>query len=117
MNKKQELGKLGENRAVEHLKSIGYKVLERNWRWLKAEIDIIALNREELVFVEVKTRENNQFGEPEEFVSEKQQKMIINAAHQYITSKDLDQEARFDIVAITQNPFNLHHIQEAFNPF
>lgn len=118
MNNKQDIGKYGENVASTYLKSNGYVILERNWRWRKSEIDIIAMNSNNVVFVEVKTRSSGEFGSPENFVSNRQQKMIIDAAHEYIVSKDIDLEARFDIIAIIIGaPANVNHIEGAFYPF
>lgn len=117
MKTNQELGKNGEEYAVKYLKSAGYKILVRNWRWGKAEIDIIASVDEYIVFVEVKTRSSEDFGAPYEFVSNKQQKMIINAAHEYILKNDIDLEARFDIITlIKNNKEKMEHIEGAFYP-
>jgi putative endonuclease len=93
--------------------------MSRNWRYLKAEIDIICKDPEtnELVFVEVKTRSSDEFGQPSEFVTIKQQKMIISAAHQFIVSNEREEEARFDIISIVLLPNGkqeLEHIKDAF---
>jgi len=118
MSKKQEVGKTGENLAASYLQSEGYTLLARNWRWLKAEIDIIVQKENEIIFVEVKARYNDEYGNPEDFVSVKQQKMIINAAHEYIIQNDVDLEARFDIIGVLMNQEgNLRHIEGAFYPF
>lgn len=112
------IGKSGESSASTHLIKMGFKIIERNWRWRRKEIDIIAEYQEYIVFVEVKTRENNSFGNPEDFVSRKQQRHIIAAADAYITEKDIDKEARFDIIAITNNfgKEEILHIPDAFYP-
>ena len=115
MKSNQELGRKGENQAEKYLKGLGYNIVERNWRWGKAEIDIIAQIDGFIVFVEVKTRSSEDFGSPYEFVSNKQQRMIIHAAHEYIISKDIDLEARFDIIALVKNG-KIEHIEEAFYP-
>ncbi len=117
-NKKQT-GNFGEKKAVAYLIENDYKILATNWRFLKAEIDIIAQYKEYLVFVEVKTRANNDFGNPEEFVTPRQQKLIINAAHEFIIKNDRNEEARFDVIAvIVQNNqlVNIEHIEDAFYP-
>jgi len=97
---------------------MGFKIIERNWRHRRKEIDIIAEYQDFIVFVEVKTRENNSFGNPEDFVSRKQQRHIIEAANEYITKKDINKEARFDIIAITNNfdHEEIVHIPDAFYP-
>ncbi len=116
---KKETGDLGEKKAAAYLLENDYKILATNWRFLKAEIDIIALHKDFLVFVEVKTRATNDFGNPEEFVTPRQQKLIINAAHEFIIKNDRNEEARFDVIAvIIQNNkvMNIEHIEDAFYP-
>lgn len=120
MSTKQEIGSYGEELAVKHLVKKGYKILTRNWRFQKGEIDIIALDKEWLVFVEVKTRSTIDFGNPEEFISTRQQKMIVNTAHQFIVDNDRQEESRFDAIGIViQNNkvVQIDHIEEAFYPF
>jgi putative endonuclease len=116
---KKETGDLGEKKAAAYLLENDYKILATNWRFLKAEIDIIALHNDFLVFVEVKTRATNDFGNPEEFVTPRQQKLIINAAHEFIIKNDRNEESRFDVIAvIIQNNkvMNIEHIEDAFYP-
>ena len=95
-----------------------YSIVEKNWRYLKAEIDLIAQKDDVIVFVEVKTRSSANYGDPESFVSDKQQKMIINAAHQYIMKNDIESEARFDIISIviSNKKEDIKHIEGAFYP-
>ena len=114
-----ELGKKGEELAVELLQNNGYKILERNWRFKKAEVDIIAGKNNVLAIIEVKTRSTNYFGNPQDFVSSKKIKLLVEAVNEYIISKDLDVEARFDIVAIIkdQNKLEIEHIKDAFLHF
>jgi putative endonuclease len=112
-------GKIGEDKAVEHLIKNGYQILQRNWRYLKYEIDIICQNEEYIVFVEVKARSTKEFGNPEDFVSRRQQRQIIEAAHQYLIENDIEKEARFDVFSLIIAPNNrieLEHIQAAFTP-
>ena len=118
MAHQQNLGKWGEDLAVAHLQKEGYKIVERNWRFGKEEIDIIAQKGEFLVIVEVKTRHSSQFGDPQDFVTKGQQRHLINAADAYVIEKDLDVEVRFDVIAITKDgvPPDLTHIDEAFYP-
>ena len=112
-----ELGTRGEDEAVNFLIKNGYKIKERNWRFAKAEIDIIAENDEWLVMVEVKTRSNDAFGSPEEFVSKAKQKHLIRAANRYLELFPTDKDTRFDIISIVIEPkFLLEHIPEAFYP-
>lgn len=114
-----ELGELGEDLAVEELEKNGYEIVERNWRYKKAEIDIIARKNEVLAIVEVKTRSNDYIGNPQDFVSPKKIKMLVEAVNEYVVSKDLDVEVRFDIIAIiiNQNKLTLEHLEDAFFHF
>ena len=94
-------GKTGEDVAVGFLKETGYKVLARNYKTKFGEIDIIALDRNTLCFVEVKTRHNDKFGIPFEAVSQSKQRKISKVALMYLKeNKLLDKKARFDVVSI-----------------
>jgi putative endonuclease len=117
-NNSQNTGKEGEETAKNHLILIGYKILETNWRFKKLEIDIIARTEKTIVFVEVKARHTNSFGEPEVFVTKKKQAFLIAAANQYIQQNNLEMEARFDIIAITgaNNKQTVKHLEGAFYP-
>jgi len=113
-----ELGKEGEELATNFLRKKGYEILERNFRFGRDEVDIIAKINEYIVFVEVKTRSSNFLGEPEDEVSTGQQKRIIKVANHYLIENDLDNEGRFDIfgIIINQNKKSINHIIEAFKP-
>ena len=95
-----DFGKKGEDLATEYLSSLGYSILERNWRYSKAEIDIIAREGSILVFVEVKTRSSEFYGQPEEFISDSQQELIFSAAQRYMEKINHDWEIRFDCISI-----------------
>jgi len=114
-----ELGKKGEELAVEFLQKKDYQILERNWRFKKAEIDIIALKKDVLAVIEVKTRSSSYFGNPQDFVNEKKIQLLVEAVNEYVISKDIDVEVRFDIVAIikTKNNFSIEHLEDAFLHF
>ncbi len=114
-----ELGKKGEELAVEVLQKNGYEILEQNWRFKKAEVDIIALKNNVLAIIEVKTRSTDYFGNPQDFVNSKKIKLLVEAINEYVTSKDLDVEVRFDIIAILKNQhkFEIDHIEDAFLHF
>ena len=111
-----ELGNKGEQLAVNYLINKGYKIVERNWRFQKAEIDIIATKDKILISVEVKTRSTNDFGSPQDFVTPKKIKLMVSAMNEYILNKDLDIELRFDIVAITKDKssYDIQHFKDAF---
>ena len=115
MNKKH-IGNQAEEEAVHYLRANGYEILDRNWRWQRNEIDIIAQKGQELVFVEVKTRKNEDFGYPEEFLSDDQEERIHLAAEAYCDQLNWSGEVRFDIIAILQSTFpdHLEHLEDAF---
>ena len=119
MAQHNELGKKGEQLAIDFLLENGYKILEKNYRYLKAEVDIIAQKNDVLVAIEVKTRTSNYFGSPEEFVNPKKIKLLIAAIDNYVVQNDLDVEVRFDIIAIVTNSKNtrIEHIKDAFLHF
>ncbi len=114
-----ELGIWGEKFAAEYLLRNGYEILQRNWFFNKAEIDIIALKGNQLVIVEVKTRNSDFFGDPQEFVKPSKIKLLVKAANEYIISNDLDLETRFDVIAILKNAKQeeLEHFENAFYHF
>lgn len=114
--KKQELGKWGENLAASLLESKGYSILHRNWRWSRAEIDIVACNETFLVFVEVKVRKNSSFGFPEEHVSQQKSKLIRTASEYYQQNIGYSGFVRFDIVSVLGYPdrFEILHLEDAF---
>ena len=115
-----ELGTLGEALAAGFLIKQGYTILERNWTFQKAEIDIIAQKDQGIiVFVEVKTRNSAFFGDPQSFVTPAKVKLIVKAANEYLISNTLDAEARFDIIAVLKNSKEEHiqHFKTAFYHF
>lgn len=119
MAQHNELGKRGEEEAVEYLKSKGYKIVCRNWRFYGYEIDIVAENEEFIVFVEVKTRTSVQWGNPVGFVDRSRMCRMLDAADHYLIEMDVDKPARFDIIGLAWNGrgFDLEHIDDAFLPF
>ncbi len=114
----KEIGDRGEKQAKAHLLENGYVILETNWRHKKYELDIIAKINNTIVFIEVKTRKNNTFGEPELSVIKKKQQFLISAAQQYVIQNNIEEEFRFDIISITNNSQNksIHHLESAFYP-
>jgi putative endonuclease len=110
-------GRKGEALAVSYLEKHGYKVLEKNFRCPWGEIDIIARDHDELVFIEVKTRKSNEMGYPEEAVDAKKQRKISQVAAHYLMQKNIIHESiRFDVVAIFMTTFSLEIklIKDAF---
>lgn len=119
MAEHNELGKLGEELAVEYLQKEGYEILETNWVFQKAEIDIIAKKGEIIAVIEVKTRSSIDFGLPQDFVNPKKIQLLVKAINEYIISNDLDAEVRFDIISIQkiEKNFKIEHLIDAFYYF
>ena len=110
-----EVGKEGEKLAANYLMKKGFEVIERNYRYRRFEIDIIAKKEKTLVFVEVKTRSANYFGEPEEAVGEKQSSQIIEAAENFILEIDWKGDIRFDIISVLKRgEIQITHFEDAF---
>ena len=111
------LGKFGEERASVFLIDKGFIILDRNWRFSHAEIDIIAQDRNTLVFIEVKTRSSVEFGRPEEFISNKKMLLIQDAANEYMKKNQHDWAIRFDIIAVIAKPDGtelISHFEDAW---
>ena len=117
-NYRQQLGKKGEDAASHFLAQKGYKILKRNYRAGRAEIDIIAQDGNTVVFVEVKTRETDKYGDPEEAVSKAKQKMLTEGAEAYLDTLEEPQESRYDIVSVIINQYKteITHLEDAFWP-
>ena len=114
-----DLGRLGEQLAKTHLERLGYEILDENWTHGKAEVDLIVYKDKTIIFVEVKTRSGNWFGEPEDFVDARKQKLLVEAADEYIYLMDHQGEVRFDIISILfdkQTNYKIKHIADAFWP-
>ncbi len=114
-----DLGQWGELVAVDYLKSKGYFIVCRDWRIGHKDIDIVAIDNttKDIVFVEVKTRTNNLFGEPEDAVDEKKIKNLKSAAMTYIKYFRITRQSRFDIISIvgtTDEDMRLLHFPNAF---
>ncbi len=118
MAQHNQLGKRGEQEAVKYLLNKGYEIIATNWQEKKFEIDIILQDKNDLVFVEVKTRTSDFFGNPEEAVDLKKQKHLIEGADYYIQQNEIDLECRFDVISVILNDVTceIHHIKDAFYP-
>ena len=119
MNQRQFLGKKGENLACSFLVKNNYNIIEKNFRCKQGEVDIIAmdLSDKDLVFVEVKTRSNFNFGRPSEAVNYSKQKHILDVAQFYIYINQLQNlSIRFDIIEVFIEDFyfKINHIKQAF---
>ena len=119
MAEHNELGKQGEEQAVDFLQKNGYDILETNWIFQKAEIDIIARKDETLAIIEVKTRSSIDFGLPQDFVKPKKIQLLVKAVNEYVNQNQLDVSVRFDIIAIHKNAnkFIIDHLEDAFLHF
>ena len=114
-----DLGRKGEALAKTFLEGLGYEILDENWTHGKAEIDLVAYKDKVIIFAEVKTRTGNGFGEPEDFVDNRKQKLIAEAADEYIYLMDHQGEVRFDIISVLFDKnanYTLKHIEDAFWP-
>jgi putative endonuclease len=118
MSESHDLGRQGEELAAGHLNKAGYKILFRNWKWGKNEIDIIAENKEFIVFAEVKTRTDDYQVHPVAAVTRGKQKSIILAADGYIKRYNINKDSRFDVITIIKKgeQFEIDHIEDAFYP-
>ncbi len=114
-----ELGKLGEQLAVDYLSRNGFTILERNFIYDKAELDIIAQKDKKVIVVEVKTRNSAFFGDPQDFVTKAKIKLMVKAANEYVLTNNIDLEVRFDIIAILKNQHieKIEHFENAFYHF
>lgn len=117
MTTRQDLGIAGEDTAQAYLRKQGFRIIERNWRYKSHELDIICRDKEELVFVEVRTRAANTMTAPKETITMRKQRSIIKAAQFYLAENPWDGPCRFDVIAILANnqTFEVEHIRHAFD--
>ena len=116
MNARSILGKKGEDLALQYLLKKGYTLLEKNWRFHHKEVDIIAIDGPDLVFIEVKTRSSEWFGAPEEAVGYRKQQFLSLAAQAFVAFRKLDVNIRFDVISIILRPGyqSVDHIKDVF---
>lgn len=120
MYQRHEIGKIGEDVAVQYLEEKGFEIIERNFECKQGEIDIIAKNNreKEIVFIEVKTRTNKNYGEPIEALTYYKQKHIIKSIEYYLYIKELEKAfIRIDVIEVYhkgENRYHVHHIKNAF---
>lgn len=116
------IGMAGEEEAARIMRKKGFRITERNWRMGHLEVDLIAENRKEIVFVEVKARTSSFGGKmPEEYVDEIKRKRIVAAANAYIKYKKIEKIPRFDVIGVLIHPDTkeilwLNHMENAFSP-
>jgi putative endonuclease len=118
MAESHDLGLKGEDLAAEHLKKAGYRILNRNWRTGKLEIDIIAENKDYIVFIEVKTRSEEFLIDPKTAVNSEKRRSMIYAADIFIKRNYIDKECRFDVITVIRKgeTHQIDHIENAFYP-
>lgn len=111
-----DLGKEGEDFALEFLVRKGWQLLDRNFRFQKAEVDLIFEHQAEIIFVEVKARESDYLSDPRLMITKSKQKQIIKAADYFLKLREIDLPARFDVVTIIINKKErtINHIANAF---
>ena len=118
LNSRQRLGRNGEQAVTKYLKKKGYKILAQNYRCKLGEIDIIAMDGSDLVFIEVKTRSGFNFGSPAAAVTTRKQRQISKAAQCYLAEQKLfDSPARFDVVSVLCDDCKHHSIDHINNAF
>lgn len=112
-----KLGRWGESVAVEYLITIGYTIVETNWRMGHYETDIIATKGNRIIFTEVKTRSTDDF-DPLEAINTQKKNRMVRSANAYILAHDLHHEVQYDIITIIgdQHQYTLEHIPDAFIP-
>lgn len=115
----KDIGSLGEDISENYLRNLGYRILDKNFRCKCGEIDLIAINKDYICFVEVKTRYGINYGTPAESVTSSKQKKIYKTAQVYILMKNIiDFNFRFDVIEVllnsNNNNFLVNHIEDAF---
>lgn len=119
MGNSRETGIIGEQAAINYLEKEGYEVVETNWRFRRAEIDIIARKNKILIFIEVKTRSYDFFGKPENFVNFRKKQLMVDASSAYMERINHTWEIRFDIISViirNNEVLELNHFEDAFFP-
>lgn len=118
MAEHNELGKAGEDAAVDYLVQHGYRIRDRNWHRGHLELDIVASKNNELVVVEVKTRKNTAYGMPQDSINRLKIRRTVRAADTYIKLFGINEPVRFDVITVIgeADRFQIEHIKEAFYP-
>ncbi len=116
MSKQHRFGKWAEDKAAAFLEEKGYEILERNFRYDRAEIDIIAKSKEFIVVVEVKARSTDYFGHPQDFINRRKVRQLVKAANYYVMENDITSEVRFDAIGILKegDGWKVEHLKDAF---
>ena len=116
----ERLGAFGERKAANYLRLHGYRIIDTNCRYRQGEIDIIAKRRDYIVFVEVKLRKNNTYGEAREFVTPAKQQRVIMAAQLWLQTHETELQPRLDVIevyapdGVNSKKVMINHIENAF---
>ena len=122
MAEHNDLGRWGEEQASLYLENQGYRIIDRDWKLGKRDLDIVALSPEgdQVVIVEVKTRSSADYQLPEQAVDVRKMRNLAMAAHAYVKAHDIAQEIRFDIISVigggAASTERIEHLRDAFNP-
>ncbi len=120
MAEHNDTGRWGERKAAEYLEHKGYRIMWRDWRDGHRDIDIVAIDADQLVVVEVKTRRNNTYMEPEQAVDARKIRSLAIAAAKFVRTYGIEMPVRFDIVSVTgtgDDDCRIRHIEDAFTPW
>ena len=115
MYKNQKIGKFGEDVAVKYLKQNGYKILDRNFNCKRGELDIVALQKKQIIFIEIKARTSTKYGLPKEAVTKKKLEHIYKTAEYYLYTRNLEKEdIRIDVIEvyIKNGKFRINHLKQ-----
>ncbi|MDQ3050662.1 MAG: YraN family protein [Bacteroidota bacterium] len=119
MAEHNDLGEKGEEIATEFLRKAGYLILDRNWVWQKAELDIVAFHANQLVIAEVKTRALEHYTDTDDLISNKKLRLLYDAAGRYTEIKNIVWEVRYDLIVVIfhGDTWTIEHTPDAFYPF
>ncbi len=118
MAKHNILGREGEDIAAKYLEQKGYAVLDRDWHCGHKDLDLVVTKDNTIVFVEVKTRTGNEWGDPQDFITDRKIRRIVNSADAYLRFNQVDMDVRFDVISIVAEggEYKVEHIEQAFFP-
>lgn len=118
MAKHNILGREGEDIAAKYLEQKGYAVLDRDWHCGHKDLDLVVIKDNTIVFVEVKTRAGNEWGDPQDFITDRKIHRIVNSADAYLRFNQVDMDVRFDVISIVAEggEYKIEHIEQAFFP-
>ena len=119
MAQHNDLGRKGEDIACEFLRKAGFLILDRNWFYQKAELDIVAFKNNKLIIVEVKTRSLNYHADTDDLISDRKLKLIYAATDRYMEVKNIIWEVQYDLIVIIFHgeTWTIEHVEDAFYPF